>query len=98
MNEIGRKGYEMYDEGGFVQKLFRAPKFTEEEEELRTEKWDNISSYISEMEQKWILGVQDVDADWDAYIKRLDEMGMKEVTEIYNTAWKRQNEMLKKAK
>jgi len=91
MNEIARKGFLAYDEGGFVRKQFNAPTFTEAENDAKKDKWNNITTYISEIEQKCVLGIEDIDAVWDTYIKTLKDMGIDEVTEIYNTAYKRQN-------
>lgn len=96
MNEIGRRGYEMYDSGGFVQKLFRAPKFTDEENIVINDKWETIKGYCDEMEKKWICGVTDVDACWDEYINKLYALGLEEVTEIFNTAYDRERDMLKR--
>lgn len=29
------------------------------------------------MSQKWIMGVSDVDKDWEEYIKRIEQIGLK---------------------
>ncbi len=91
MNDIAREGFKLYDESGIVKKEFRLPKLTKEEKDKITDMTSNISTYISEMEQKWILGTADVDADWDKYIKTLDDMGMQTVKQVYSDAYKRQN-------
>ena len=92
MNEIARAGFELYDESGVVKKEYKLPKLTKVEKDKITDMTSNINTYINEMEQKWILGTADIDADWDKYIKTLDEMGMQTVKQVYTDA----NKHLKK--
>ena len=95
MNEIAKSGFNMYNDSGIVRKEFVAPKRTKEENDKITDIVSNVLTYIKEMEQKWILGTADVDADWDTYLKTLDDMGMKTYTEVYNAAYAREKELKK---
>jgi len=95
MNEIAKSGFNMYNDSGIVRKEFVAPKRTKEESDKITDIVSNVLTYIKEMEQKWILGTADVDADWDTYLKTLDDMGMKTYTEVYNAAYAREKELKK---
>ena len=56
----------------------------------------NLSTYMKEMEQKWILGTSDVDKDWDTYIKTINDMGYATIEKVYNNVYQRQLELLKK--
>lgn len=54
-----------------------------------------LAKYISESKIKFIVGEQDIDANWDKYIKGLDNIGLKKYLEIYQKGYDRQ---FKKAK
>ncbi len=90
MNDIAKKGFLSYNDANFVKKEFTTPTFTAEEESVISEKYTNIDTYVAEKEQNWILGISDVDAEWDEYIKTINDMGLAEVEKIYNDAYKRQ--------
>ena len=44
---------------------------------------------MMETQQKWILGGESVEAGWDAYINRLNELGFQEFLEIHQSAYDR---------
>ena len=48
-----------------------------------------IDTYAQEMEQKWILGSEDVDKTWDAYIKNLESLGIDRLTELNQMGYDR---------
>ena len=89
MNEISRAGFEMYRDGGYVKQQFVKPKFTDAEQNTINQYYNNISTYVDEMEQKWILGVEDVDKTWDTYIATLKKMNIDEVIKVYKAAYNR---------
>ncbi len=65
-------------------------KLTEDEQRV----WDNkyaseISTYISRMYTEFVTGVADIDTQWDAYVKELEKMGIKECIAIYQAAYDR---------
>ena len=90
MNEISRKGFEMYNDGGYVIQQYVKPQFTEEEQKVINKYWTSIDTYINEMEQKWILGISKVENDWDTYVDTLKKMHVDEVIEVYDKAHKRE--------
>lgn len=89
MTEAGKKGFDLYQNSGVVRAEGIDVSFTEEENEKRASIISNIDTYVSEMEQKWILGTSNVDADWDTYVKTIKDFGYDELYKIYNTAHKR---------
>lgn len=50
-----------------------------------------VNTYISENSAKFYTEVLDVEAEWDNYVKQLNEMGMQEMIEIYQAALDRYN-------
>lgn len=96
MNEYSQKAFKLYEDGGFVKKEFSLSGFTEEEGDELGNIGVDITTYIDEMSQKWILGTSDVDADWDTYIATIKKMGYDKWEKIFNDVYKRQNALLKK--
>ncbi len=96
MNEIAKSGFLAYEEGGFVLPEFYMGRYTDEEKDAVADIASNISTYMSECEQKWILGTADVDKDWDGYIAELKKLGLDEYTKIVNDAYARKKAVLNK--
>ena len=88
-NEIAQKGVNMYVDGDYVMTPFPYLSFTEAEQETYDEVFTNISTYMRETHQKWILGAESVEDGWDGYLKRLDELGYQELIGIYQAAYDR---------
>jgi putative aldouronate transport system substrate-binding protein len=90
MNPAAKAGIEMYINNGYIIDQFPASlPFSEEESDVIALKWAAISSYMDEMEQKWILGNVSVDKTFDDYMDQLADMGMDEIILIYNQAYDR---------
>ena len=83
------KAMELYVNNGVVSLPMPQLKYTQEElkEFLKIE--SQLRSVTEEMGQKWILGVSNVEKDWDSYIKRLDTLGLKRAQEIQKKAYER---------
>lgn len=63
--------------------------FTQEETETINDLWSDIKSYTDEMRGKWLTGASDISADWDAYIKQLESMGLNELLSCWQAAYDR---------
>jgi putative aldouronate transport system substrate-binding protein len=48
----------------------------------------DIKTYVDQMEAKWIQK-GGIDEEWDGYVKKLGEMGLEEMMEIYSGIYKR---------
>ena len=90
MNEIALKGFEMYVDGGYVKQQYMKPQFTDEEQQVVNQYLPDIETYISEMQQNWIIGNRNVDADWDTYLSTLKQMHLDDVIKVYSEAHKRE--------
>ncbi len=64
---------------------------TEEETEIYNEKWTDIAKYVSQMFTGFIRGEYDIDAQWDEYVKNLNDMGLEELLDCYEAALERYN-------
>ena len=64
-------------------------KYTEEEQEVKTEIWSPINTYINECFTRFAMDDLDPVADWDAYIEELYAMGLEDVLAVENAAYNR---------
>ena len=60
----------------------------EEKTEMATLKTD-LLNYIKTEKAQFIVGEQDIDANWDEYLAKLDEMGLERLLEIEQAAYDR---------
>jgi hypothetical protein len=80
---------DMYIKANVIADDLPVLKYTREEAKEFLKIDTQLRRYTEEMTQKWILGVSDVEKDWDNYIKRLNEIGLKKSEEIQKTAYAR---------
>ncbi|WP_220446539.1 extracellular solute-binding protein [Paenibacillus piri] len=88
-NPIANKGIQMYIDNKYFAPQFPSVTFTPKEEKTISEKWPAIDTYMREMQQKWVMGAEAVEPNYDKYMKRLKEMGMDEIVKIYQDAYER---------
>lgn len=62
---------------------------TQDENDIYVEKWMDISKYASQMFAAFVTGDEDIEAKWDSYVSNLNQMGLKEVLECYDSAYAR---------
>ena len=60
-----------------------------EESDRYSEIWSDLSTYADTEVFKFVMGEYDFEADWDAFIDQLKDMGLEECVEIYQTAYDR---------
>ena len=66
-------------------------KLTEEEQEIYNDAWTDIHNKVTEMNAAFITGQADIEAEWDAYVNELYNMGLQEVIDVYQAALDRYN-------
>lgn len=64
---------------------------TDDENDIYTEKWADVSKYVSQMFAAFVSGDEDVEAQWDTYVSNLQQMGLDEILECYTDALERYN-------
>lgn len=65
--------------------------FTDDEQMILDQYLTEINKYTTEMYAGFINGIYDVDAEWNNYCKKLKDMGIDEVLEVYQAAYDRWN-------
>lgn len=80
------RNYEKYPIKGFPGVVM-----TTEEKKVYDKIWPSLYPYMQERVQKWILGTEPLTQEtWDNYLQNIDSLGYKQVIEIMQTAWDRQ--------
>lgn len=90
------EGAKLYIDNGYCSKPQPQLSFSPDEKKVLSTKWTAVDTYMKEMEQKWILGKNDVTADWNEYIETCKSFGMEEILKIYNDAYTRYKEVKSK--
>ncbi|MBP1913211.1 putative aldouronate transport system substrate-binding protein [Lederbergia galactosidilyticus] len=68
------------------------PSFTPEEQEIMAIKGEAIKKHRDQEIAKFIIGKRDL-GEWDAYVKEIEDLGVQELIEIYEGAYKRMQEV-----
>lgn len=92
-NDTAKEGIEMhldnpswYPEDEYLYYQF---KYLADEQQEVTMLLSDLDSYIGEKTTSWILGNGDFNAEYDDFIKEIEQRGAKRVTEISQTAYDR---------
>ena len=84
--EEGRKQYR--DQDQFVQPMVPGLSFTEKENDVISQKLNDIETYVDESLVNFIIGNKPM-TEWDSYVQEVNHMGMDEVIGIYQDAYDR---------
>ncbi len=60
--------------------------FTDEEGRELADITSAINDFVKQQQSLWITGQSDIDADWESYKQRLNDMGLTRMLEIYQQA------------
>ena len=89
MTSYAREGFNLYLENDYVLEQLPQFSFTREEERVIKERELAITTYIDEVAQKWLFGIESVEEGFDKYIQQFESMGYKEVQAAYQSAYER---------
>lgn len=84
-----KKGVDLYMSNNVVDEGVPPLKFTSAELQKLIPIQTQITQYETQKAQQWILGSSDVEQDWAAYNKRLNDLGLQTYLKIYNDAYAR---------
>lgn len=80
-----REGFQMYLDEGYCTRQFPQLSFTFKEDRVINEKEPQLTTYFSEMTQKWLFGSISIEETWDEYL----EIGLDEMLAAYQSAYNR---------
>ena len=61
------------------------PALTAEEAERKSDITTDLNTYLAQLYDKYIMGDENIE-NWDNVIKKLEDMGVRELEQIYNDA------------
>ncbi|MCT4544714.1 MAG: extracellular solute-binding protein [Vallitalea sp.] len=88
-NEIALKGMELYINADCIISPFPLVNYTDEENEKKAKLMSAINTYVDEKVQQWLLGVNNIDDEFEDFVAEVKAMGIEEVLEINTTALNR---------
>lgn len=59
---------------------------TEEEREVYNDTWPDIKTYLNQMNAAFVTGEADVDTEFEAFVKNLEQMGLQDIIDVYQVA------------
>lgn len=71
-----------------VNPLPQGLSFSTSDNDLISSKMNDINTYVDEMFVKFVTGKEPL-ANWDAYVKEVNDMGMPQLLEIYNKSYEK---------
>ena len=83
------KAMDLYKNSEVIEKPMPVLKYTKEEMEELSKISSQLRTITEEMTQIWILGVSDVEKDWNNYLYHLDIAGLKKAKKIQKQAYDR---------
>ncbi|WP_171632271.1 extracellular solute-binding protein [Paenibacillus plantarum] len=89
MNDIGKKGFTMYQDSDWLVKPFPVLSFTEAEKKTIDSAMANMTPFIDEYEQKGLMAAQAIDATWDKHLEEMNKLNLQIVLDAYNSAYAR---------
>lgn len=89
-NEIALAGIELYEKGDFLLEPFHGVSLNTGEKEIIDFYWKDILAFMLERQADWLLGLRDVNDDWDNYLARIEKLGFKKVMDVMQSAYTRQ--------
>ncbi|MDF2922745.1 MAG: sugar transporter permease [Paenibacillaceae bacterium] len=95
MNEIGQKGFTLYEKSDWLVKPFPVLSFTADEKKTIDSAMVNLTPAMDEYEQKLLMGSLNADASWDKHIEEMQKLNLQKVLDAYNSAYARYKSELK---
>ena len=64
---------------------------SQDEQDVYNDTWTEINTKVNEMNAAFITGQADIEADWEAYVNELYNLGLQDVIDVYQAALDRYN-------
>ena len=90
-NDIAKQGFEMYMKDGNTKRPLPILKYSPKDIKELDKIMALVNQTTEEYMQKWILGVSDIDTDWDTYMNRIQQNGIERAKEIVQQGYNHYN-------
>lgn len=85
------ESYKFMENARIKEDTVRNLEYTNAEFEVKEQYESTLNSYVTEQAKLFVMGTKDIEADWDAYVKQIDELGLSKVLEFKQSAYDRAN-------
>ncbi|USK36729.1 extracellular solute-binding protein (plasmid) [Bacillus sp. F19] len=85
LHEEGVKGVELYEKGKYMREAFPVLNFNNEEEKIVADSGAQLTTYIEETMQKWVLGKEKV--DHKGFVEKLKKLGVEKYIDANQDAY-----------
>lgn len=89
MHPYGREGYDLYSSNSWATEQMPLLSYNEDEFDRLHEIMSSVRTLVSEKAQRWILGAEDIDANYDEFLRQMRDMGIDEAVAITQAAYDR---------
>jgi putative aldouronate transport system substrate-binding protein len=88
-NKIAAAGVKMYMDGGYILDQFPGFILNSEEQSIYDELWPDILAYMLTKQRNWILGLNNIDEEWNGYQKTLNDLGYPKLVAMLQASYDR---------
>lgn len=88
INQVARNGLEMYIKGDYLPKPIEQPSLNYLDNEQRRNLLNGqITSFVEESIQKWVLGKENIETNYNQFVEKLKSLGVDEYIAIEQKAY-----------
>ena len=85
------ESYKFMKDARIKEDTVRNIKYTNAEFEVKEQYESTLNNYVVEQTKLFIMGTKDVDKDWDAYVKQIEDLALSKILEYKQSAYDRVN-------
>ena len=85
------QSYKFMENARIKEDTVRNLNYTNAEFEVKEQYESTINNYVVEQTKLFIMGTKNIESDWDAYVKQIDDLGLAKVLEFKQSAYDRAN-------
>lgn len=85
------ESYKFMKDARVKEDTVRNLEYTNAEYEVKEQYESTLNNYVTEQAKLFIMGTKNIETDWDAYLKQIDELALSKVLEFKQSAYDRAN-------
>lgn len=85
------ESHKLMNEYPIKEDTVRNLEYNNQEFEVKEKYESLLNAYVLEEAKLFVMGTKNLDSDWDAYVKQIDELGLSKVLEFKQSAYDRAN-------
>lgn len=85
------ESYKFMKNANVKEDTVRNLEYTNDEFKVKEQYESTLNNYVTEQAKLFVMGTKDIEKDWDAYIKQIDDLGLAKVLQFKQSAYDRAN-------